>query len=103
MFKNAFKPNKNQVYLYFLRRSILRKANYLLTLQPTRIARKGDRVGILLEKDVYERYLLRENLANSKHQKIPQPKRPHWVYCTLFALLQQFQYITTWAISSCLS
>jgi len=26
MDKNAFKPNKNQVYLNFLRRSILRKA-----------------------------------------------------------------------------
>ena len=30
--KNAFKPNKNQVYLYFLRRSILCIMNFLLPL-----------------------------------------------------------------------
>ena len=37
-----------------------------------------------MEKDVYERYLLRENLANSRPEDA-QPERPLWVYCALSA------------------
>jgi len=44
---------------------------------------KGWRVENLLEKDVYERYLRRADLANQSSEET-QPKRPHWVYCTLF-------------------
>ncbi len=50
-----------------------------------------------VKKDVYERYLLRTNLANSRPEDT-QLERPHWVYCTLTALERALQYILTWAI-----
>ena len=58
---------------------------------------KGWRVEILLEKDVYERYLRLSNLANSSPEET-QPKRPRWVYCTLLMLFGHRQYILAWAI-----
>jgi hypothetical protein len=51
-------------------------------LHPTQVALKGEWVILLWQKDVYERYLRRENLANSRPEDT-QLKRPLWVYCTL--------------------
>ncbi len=46
----------------------------------TRVVLMGLEGQLSLEKDVFERYLRGTNLANSKHLKIPQPKRPQWDY-----------------------
>ena len=45
----------------------------------------GMRVKNLLEKDVYITLSSTVRSRKSKHKKISQPKRPHWVCCTLFA------------------
>ena len=39
--KNAFEPNRNQVYLYFLRRSILCEVNYFVSLQSQKTKNYG--------------------------------------------------------------
>ena len=49
------------------------------------------------KKDVYERYLRRENLANSSPEETQQ-ERPLWVYCTQPTLQGLRQYISAWAI-----
>jgi hypothetical protein len=56
----------------------------MLKFAATPIVRKGE-VGQNFsgKKDVYERYLLCVNLANSKVQEETQLRRPLWVYCTL--------------------
>ena len=41
---------------------------------------------ILVEKDVYERYLRRADLANQSSEDT-QPKRSLWVYCALTAFM----------------
>lgn len=55
----------------------------------------------ILKKDVYERYLLRADLANQSSEDA-QPKRLRRVYCTLSTFCGLLYSITTWANSSCL-
>ena len=60
--------------------------NYSLSLPTTSVSLNRLLLSDILEKDVYERYLRRENLANSRPEET-QPERPLRVYCTLFALM----------------
>ena len=59
--------------------------NYSLSLPTTSVSLNRLLLSDILEKDVYERYLLCVNLANSNVQEETQPERPLRVYCTLFA------------------
>ena len=58
--------------------------NNSLSLPTTSVCLNRLLLSDILEKDVYERYLRRENLANSRPEET-QPERPLRVYCTLFA------------------
>jgi hypothetical protein len=60
--------------------------NYSLSLPTTSVSLNRLLLSDILEKDVYERYLRRENLANSRPEET-QPERSLRVYCTLFALM----------------
>jgi len=74
----------------------------IATFAATSIVHNGLEGQILLEKDVYERYLRPSNLANSTLSEETQPQRPLWVYCTLFTsyvdVKQSLQYHAAWAI-----